>query len=151
MAEMTKELMDLINNGDGYCYWGTASRDGIPNVAIYRGTRAASPDTIVVGSSTVGKTFKNIQENPKASVSVYSKLPHDKSKASAQDFMPVTGGQIKGSVSLYTSGEVFEQTKAMIAERRGSEVAAELQAVGVLKVEEIYSVGIAPDAGSRIA
>ncbi len=150
MAEMTKELMDLINGG-GYCYWGTASKDGIPNVAIYRATRAASPDTIVVSSHVMGKTFKNIQENPRVSVIVYSGLPPNKLQASTKDYMLVSGGQVKGSATLHTSGEVFEQTKARTAERMGAESDARLQAVVVLKVEEIYSVGTAPDAGKRIA
>jgi predicted pyridoxine 5'-phosphate oxidase superfamily flavin-nucleotide-binding protein len=44
MAEMSKELMDLINGG-GYCYLATASKDGMPNVAIIGSTRAVSPDT----------------------------------------------------------------------------------------------------------
>ena len=151
MAEMTKELMNLIDDGDGYCYWGTASKDGVPNVAIYRATRAASPDTIVLTSHIMGKTFENIRENPRASVVVYSGLPSDKRQASPQGFMQVSGGQVKGSASLQSSGEWFEQTKAMMAESVGPEAAAKLQAVVVLKVEEVYSVGGAPDAGKKIA
>jgi len=150
MAEMSKELMDLINGG-GYCYLGTASKDGMPNMAIFGSTRAVSPDTIIMAACSVSKTLKNLQDNPKASVIVYSALPSNKMQASMEDFAQVGGRQIKGSVSLLTSGEMHERTKSMIAERLGAKAAEVMQATVVLKVEEIYSVGVGPEAGKRIA
>jgi hypothetical protein len=149
MAEMSKELVDLINE-IGYCYWGTASRDGMPNMAIKGSTRAASPDTIIMGCS-MGKTLKNLQENPKASVIVYSALPAGKLQASLEDFTKISGGQIKGSVSLHTSDDLHERMISMLTQRLGPEVAAMTKATVVLKVEEIYSVGLGPEAGKRIA
>ena len=150
MAEMSKELMELINGG-GYCYLVTASKDGTPNAAIIGSTRAASPDTIIMAAGLMNKSLKNLQENPKASIIVYSSLPSNKMQATAEDFAKIGGGQIKGSVSLLTSGEMHEQVKKMIAERLGPKWGEMMKATVVLKVEEIYSVGLGPEAGKRIA
>ena len=150
MAEMSKEIMDLIN-GDGYSYVATASKDGMPNMAIIGSTRAVSPDTIVLAAGFMNKAFKNLQENPKASVIVYSELPPKKTQASMEDFAKISGGQIKGSVALMTSGDIHETMKSMLAQRLGPEIAAMTKATVVLKVEEVYSVGLGPEAGKRIA
>ena len=63
MAEMSKELMELINGG-GYCYVGTASKDGMPNMCILGSTRAVSPDTIIMAAGFMNKGLKNLEENP---------------------------------------------------------------------------------------
>jgi predicted pyridoxine 5'-phosphate oxidase superfamily flavin-nucleotide-binding protein len=150
MAEMSPELMNTIN-GDCYCYVATASKDGMPNMAIIGSVRAVSPDTIIMAAGFMNKSLKNLQENPKASVIFYSGLPTQKTKASAAELAKASGGQVKGSVSLLTSGDVFEKTKAAMNERFGPEIAQMVKATVVLKVEEIYTVGLGPEAGKRIA
>ena len=150
MAEMSKELMDLINGG-GYCYFATASKDGMPNVAIIGSTRAVSPDTIIVAAGFMNKGFKNLQENPQASVIVYSNLPFDKMHASMEDFAKIGGGQVKGKVTVLTSGEMYEGVKNTIRERLGPQIADMTKAAISLKVEEVYTVGLGPDAGKRVA
>ena len=150
MANMPKELIDLINGG-GYCYFATASNDGMPNVAIIGSTAAVSPDTILIAAGFMNKGFKNVQENPKASVIVYSNLPANKMKATSEDFAKISGGQIKGKVTVLTSGEVYDQVKTAIRERLGQQMADMIKAALSLKVEEVYSVGLGPDAGKRIA
>jgi predicted pyridoxine 5'-phosphate oxidase superfamily flavin-nucleotide-binding protein len=150
MAEMSKELMDLINGG-GYCYLATASKDGMPNVAIIGSTRAVSPDTILIAAGFMNKNFKNLQENPRASIIVYSNLPANKMQASMEDFAKIGGGQVKGKVTILTSGEVHNQVKSLIKERLGQQMADMTKATISLKVEEVYTVGLGPDAGKRIA
>jgi len=113
MAEMTKELRDLINSG-GYCYLATASKEGMPNVAIIGSTRAVSPDTVVLAAGFMNKNFRNLEKNPKSSVIVYSGLPSNKMQASMEDFSKAWDGQIKGSVTLHTSGEVRERMKTVL-------------------------------------
>jgi predicted pyridoxine 5'-phosphate oxidase superfamily flavin-nucleotide-binding protein len=150
MAEMSKELMDLINGG-GYCYLATASKDGMPNVAIIGSTRAVSPDTILIAAGFMNKNFKNLQENPQASIIVYSNLPTNKMQATMEDFAKIGGGQVKGKATILTSGEVHNQVKSMIKERLGQQMADMTKATISLKVEEVYTVGLGPDAGKRIA
>ena len=150
MAEMSQEIMNMIN-GDDYSYVATASKDGMPNMAIIGSVRAVSPDIIIISAGFMNKAFKNLQENLKASVIVYSALPSKKTQATQEDFAKIGGAQIKGSVSLLTSGDIHERMKKTIEERLGPEMAAIIKATVVLKVEEIYSVGLGPDAGKRIA
>lgn len=118
MTEMSKKLMDLIN-GDGYSYVVTASKEGIPNAAIIGSIRALSPDTIIMAAGFMNKTLKNLQENPKASVIVRSGLPTNKLQATMEDFAKIAGVQVKGSVSLLTSGDMHERVKSIIVERLG--------------------------------
>ena len=149
MAEISKELMDLINSVP-CCYLATASREGVPNVVPAGSTAAVSPDTIVVAGVFLGKTLENLKENPKAAIVVNSAAP-PKAEISVEKLAQVTGGQIKGSVTLLTSGDIHEQTKSMVAKLLGTEAARMLKATVVLKVEEIYSVTPGPEAGKRIA
>jgi predicted pyridoxine 5'-phosphate oxidase superfamily flavin-nucleotide-binding protein len=149
MAEMSKELMELINSG-GYCYLATASKGGMPNVAIIGSTRAVSPDTIVIAAGFMNKGYKNLQENPQASIIVYSNLPTNKMQATMEDFAKIGGGQIKGKATILTSGEVHNQVKNIIKERMGQQMADMTKATISLKVEEVYTVGLGPDAGKRI-
>ncbi len=60
MAEMTKEVMDLVNSVP-CCYLATASKDGVPNVVPAGSTAAVSPDTIVVAGIFLGKTLDRFQ------------------------------------------------------------------------------------------
>jgi predicted pyridoxine 5'-phosphate oxidase superfamily flavin-nucleotide-binding protein len=149
MQQISKELMDLINSAP-CCYLATASKDGVPNVVPVGSTAAVSPDTIVVAGIFLGKTLDNLKENPKAALVVNSAAP-PKAEISVEKMAQITGGQVKGSVTLLTSGDVHEQTKGMLAKILGAEAAQMLKATVVLKVEEVYSITPGPDAGKRIA
>jgi predicted pyridoxine 5'-phosphate oxidase superfamily flavin-nucleotide-binding protein len=140
MTQMSKELMDLINSVP-CCYWATASKNGMPNVGPIGTTTAVSPDTIVAAAIMMGKTLDNLKENPEAAVVVNSMPPaSSKAEMSLEKYAQVTGAQIKGSVTLLTSGDIHEQTKSAVAQVLGPEIAQAVKATAVLKVEEIYSV-----------
>lgn len=140
MAQMSKELMDLINSVP-CCYWATASKDGVPDVAPVGTTGAVSPDTIVAASIFMGKTLDNLRENPTAAIVVNSVPPEVlKKNMSAQKYGQVTGAQIKGSVTLLTSGDTYDKMKNMVAQALGEEVAQAVNTTVVLKVEEVYSL-----------
>jgi len=149
MAEMSPELMDLINSAP-CCYLATASKDGVPNVVPVGSTAAVSPDTIVVAGLFMLKTLENLKQNPKAAVVINATKPPDK-EGSGGKGPKFIGGQVKGSVTLLTSGDMHEQTKNRIAQKIGTEMAGRIKATVVIKAEEIYSVTPGPDAGKRIA
>jgi len=149
MAEMSQELTDLINSAP-CCYLATASKDGIPNVVPVGSTTALSPDTIVVAGLFLLKTLENLKENPKAAVVVNAGTP-PKAERSGKEIPKFTGGQIKGSVTLLTSGDMHEQTKNRIAQMVGTELAGRMKATVVIKAEEIYAIAPGPEAGKRIA
>jgi len=68
-----------------------------------------------------------------------------------ENFAKIAGVQVKGSVSLLTSGDMHERVKSMIVERLGPQMGKIMKATVVLKVEEIYSVGLGPEAERKIA
>jgi len=145
MVEMSKELIDLINNVPS-CYLATATKDGVPNVDPFSSVRAVSADTIVIAANRLGKTVTNLKENPQAALVVHSEPP-PRGEASLERLARVTGGQIKGSATLPTSGDIYEQTKRMTAEILGPEAAEAFDATIVLKVEEVFSITPGPKAG----
>jgi predicted pyridoxine 5'-phosphate oxidase superfamily flavin-nucleotide-binding protein len=150
MAEMSKELMELINSVP-CCYWATASKDGTPNVAAVGTTTAVSPDIIVAAGIFLGKTLDNLKQNPKVAVIVTSVAPApSKAEMTLEKYAQVTGAQIKGSVTLMTSGDIHEQIKSGVARVLGAQVAQMIKETIALKVEEIYSVS-AVEPGKRIA
>ena len=150
MAQMSKELMDMTNSIP-CCYWATASRDGTPNVGPIGTTSAISADEIAAAGILMSKTLENLAENPKAAVLVTS-VPASSSKAgmSAEKYAQVAGAQIKGSVTLLTSGDVHEKMKGLVAKALGVEASQAVNTTLLLKVEEIYSLSGA-EPGKRLA
>jgi predicted pyridoxine 5'-phosphate oxidase superfamily flavin-nucleotide-binding protein len=138
MAEMSKELMDLINSAP-LCYLATVSKDRVPDVAPFASAMAISPDTIVMAATLQGKSVTNLRENPRAALVVHS-APPPKRDASMANIAQVSGGQIKGSATVVTSGAMHEQTKRMTAEVLGPEAAEIFDATIVLTVDEIHSI-----------
>jgi predicted pyridoxine 5'-phosphate oxidase superfamily flavin-nucleotide-binding protein len=63
-----------------------------------------------------------------------------------------TGYQVKGSTTILTSGEVFEET-AKWTEDEGKKLGLPLKSKGavVIKISDIFSVSPGPDAGKKIA
>lgn len=138
MAEMSKELMDLINSAP-LCYLATATKDGAPDVAPFASAMAISPDTIVMAATLRGKSVANLRENSRAALVVHS-APPPKREASMANIAQVSGGQIKGRATILTSGAMHEQAKSMTAEVLGPEAAEIFDATVVLTVEEIHSI-----------
>ena len=62
------------------------------------------------------------------------------------------GYQLKGSVTIETSGQRFEDTARWIGER-SKEVGFPLKSKGavILRIEEIYGVAPGPGAGKKLA
>ena len=115
MANMTQAVMDMIARE--FCYWATADKKGVPHIEMQGSTTAISPDTILMVPRFRKQTFNNLVTNPKAAIIVYASLPHDKTKAQNDQLSLINGFQIKGTATVFTSGEAYEQTKKMVAER----------------------------------
>ena len=149
MVNMTQAMMDMINRE--FCYWATTDENGMPHISLQGSTTAISPDTVLMVPRFRRQTFNNLLENPKAAIIVYSSLPHEKTKAANDELSLINGFQIKGIASVQTSGEAFEQIKKLVAERIHPKMAEVMEQSVILKVEEIYSAGLKPEDGQRIA
>jgi uncharacterized protein len=144
MAEMSDEMMDLINNMPAP-YLATASKEGVPNVVPCGSTRAINADTITITALHLDKTFRNLEENPEVALVFHSELGK---KGEPGD---IRGWQVKGEATLVKSGEYYERAKEGAARRFGEEAANKVKAAVVIKVTEIYDITIGPDAGKRVA
>jgi predicted pyridoxine 5'-phosphate oxidase superfamily flavin-nucleotide-binding protein len=144
MAEMTIEMMNLINNMAAP-YLATASKEGVPNVVPCGSTRAINPDTITITALHLNKTFRNLEENPKVALVFHSEL------GKKGERREVRGWQIKGEATLVNYGEYYERAKEGAVKRFGEEAAKMVKAAVVIRVKEIYNIASGPDAGKRAA
>jgi predicted pyridoxine 5'-phosphate oxidase superfamily flavin-nucleotide-binding protein len=136
MAQMTEKIVELFGKIPTAIF-ATASPDGVPNAVPVGAKKIIDNETILISDQFFNKTLANIKANPKASVTFWE--GHD-------------GYQIKGPVTIETTGSRFEETAKWI-EDMGNKIGAPLKSKGavILKIEEIYNLTPGPDAGKRIA
>lgn len=136
MAKMTQEMQEMFNR-TGIKQLATADKKGIPNVVPINFIKILDDQTILASAVFMSKTFQNLEENPVCALSFWEGF---------------AGYQLKGSVTIETSGKTFEETEAW-TEDEGKKLGLNLKSKGaiVIKVTEIYSVAPGPDAGKKIA
>lgn len=75
----------------------TASKNGVPNVVPFAFVKVYDEDTILLADNFMNKSLNNLKENPEMAICVWD-------TESNQSY------QIKGPVTIVTSGKVFEET-----------------------------------------
>jgi len=134
LVKISKEVIEFIKNArPGYI--GTASKDGVPNVAPKGSLSVIDEETLLYADILPGKTRDNIAENPNVAVAFV-------------DAKSFKGYQIKGRAQSMKSGKVYEETCARIAALPLK--LPKPEAAILIKVQEIYSLSPGPDAGKRI-
>jgi len=115
----------------------TSTADGIPNAVPIGAKKIIDLQTVLISDQFFNKTLANLKTNPKASLMYWE--GHE-------------GYQLKGTVTIETSGDRFDETARWI-EARSAEVGFPLKSKGaiILKIEEIYGIGPGPKAGRRLA
>ena len=136
MGKLNERMKEILNNQQVIAL-STCSREGVPNVVPMSAKKVLDDDAILLSDQYFGKTLKNLHENPKASIAIWDKLE---------------GYQIKGSVIIETSGQIFEETYQWIDET-GKKLGLPLKCKGavILKIEEIFNVSPGPEAGKKVA
>ncbi len=136
MAQMTKEMIDMLEKVP-FAILATATPDGNPNAVPIGAKKILDNGTILLSDQFFNKTLANMKANPRVSLTFWK--DHG-------------GYQIKGSVTIETTGSRYEETAKWI-EDMGKKMGYPLKSKGavILKVEEIYSIGAGPDAGKRLA
>ena len=100
MVRLTEEMKEVFSKNKIFAI-ATASKAGIPNVAPMASVQLVSDDTIWLGDNFLNKTLANVKENPH--MAIYFWEPEKK-----RCF------QIKGSVTVKTSGPDYEKERAQI-------------------------------------
>lgn len=136
MAEMTERMKELFEKVETVSL-GTSTPDGTPNTVPIGAKKIIDDETVLISDQFLNKTLANIKSNPKGSVTYWE---------------GTEGYQLKGTVTVETSGERYEETARWI-EELGNRVGFPLKSKGVLilKIEEIYGVSPGPGAGKQLA
>jgi uncharacterized protein len=135
MAQMTERMQKLLDKVPT-AVLATSTLDGMPNAVPIGAKKIIDPETVLVSDQFFNKTLANIQTNPKVSLMYWE--GHE-------------GYQLKGTVTVETSGHRFEETALWIKER-SDKIGFPLRSKGaiIMKIEEIYAIGPGPKAGRRL-
>ena len=136
MAKMPKEVMDLLNERPSVPkVLTTCDAAGTLNAVPKETLSAVDEETIAFADIWGDKTNVNLKATGKATVAVFK-----------IQVLPV-GYQVKATFQGFqSSGPLFDTFAKQVKEQLNLDI----RAVGVLKVEEVYSAG-PPDPGARIA
>ena len=135
MGKLNDRMKEIFNNQQAIAL-STCSREGVPNVVPMSAKKILDDDTILLSDQFFNKTIKNLRDNPKASIAIWDNME---------------GYQIKGAVTIETSGQIFEETAKWIDEM-GKQLGLPLKCKGavILKIEEIFNVSPGPKAGEKV-
>ena len=135
MAKMNARIKEIFEKQQ-IAPLATATKDGVPNVVPVNAKKILDDETILISDQFFGKTLKNILDNPQVAITIWDNLE---------------GYQIKGSVTIETSGQRFEETAQWI-DGIGKALNLPLKSKGavIMKITEIYTVSPGPDAGKLL-
>jgi predicted pyridoxine 5'-phosphate oxidase superfamily flavin-nucleotide-binding protein len=133
---MTEKMVEMFEKVP-VAILATAKPDGIPNAVPIGAKKIIDRETILISDQFFNKTLANMKANPRVSLTYW------------EDH---AGYQLKGTVTIETTGSRFEETARWI-EEMGKKLGFPIKSKGaiILSVEEIYAVGPGPDAGKRLA
>jgi len=136
MAQMTEGMKELFDKVP-IVVLSTATGDGVPNAVPVGAKKIIDEETILISDQFLNKTLANLKSNPRVSVMYWK---------------GAEGYQLKGTVSVETTGKRFEETSRWI-EEMSTKTGFPLQSKGtiIVRIEEIYSVTPGPGAGKRLA
>jgi uncharacterized protein len=136
MAKMTERMQELFGKVRN-AVLSTATADGVPNAVPIGAKKIIDAETILISDQYFKKTLANMKENPRVSVMYWE---------------GGEGYQLKGAVTIETSGERFEDTARWIDEL-GARLGMPLKSKGaiIFKIEEIYDIAPGPNAGKQLA
>ncbi|MBN1167984.1 MAG: pyridoxamine 5'-phosphate oxidase family protein [Methanospirillaceae archaeon] len=133
MVSLTDEMIHAIREIKVFPL-ATASADGTPNVAPMGAVFVAAPDTIWIMDNYMNKTMQNVKENKKAALYVYG--------AGVKGCF-----QIKGDVSVVSSGEQYEKAKELVESIKPG---LPKRSLVILSITEVFSCMPGSDAGKKI-
>ena len=136
MAHMTKRMKELFDKVPTVVL-STVSEESIPNAVPVGAKKVIDDETILMSDQFFNKTLANMKANPRVTVMFWE--GHE-------------GYQFKGSVTIETIGQRFEDTVRWIDEI-SNKAGFPLKSKGavILRIEEIYSVAPGPGAGKKLA
>jgi len=136
MSKMDQRMKEIFEKQE-IIVIATATKEGIPNVVPIGAKKIIDDETILISDQYFNKTLSNMQKNPIVSITFWDKME---------------GYQIKGTVTIDTSGQIFEDTSKWI-EEMAKEINVPIKSKGavILKITDIYTVTPGRNPGKKIA
>ena len=134
-VKISPDIQEFMKNKLGWV--ATASKDGIPNVAIKGTLRVLDDEHLIFADLYSYKTRKNLEENPNVAIMV-------------MDVESRKGYSLKGTAELISSGPLYDQTYERIKQALGPQVPA-LKYVVKVEVQAIFDQSLGPGGGKQIA
>ena len=131
MVSLNNEIKESLA-GTKTVFLATSSKDCTPNVVPIGAFKLMDDKTLLISDQFFNKTLQNMKENPKIALSWWGEKG---------------GFQLKGSVTIHTQDEIFQQDVAWMKELRPN--LAPKSAV-ILKISDAYQVKPGADAGKKI-
>lgn len=133
MVTLTADMMDAIRKMKVFPV-ATASKDGVPNVIPIGIVELVSDDTVWITDNFMNKTLQNLKSNPKIAMYVWG---------------PEIKGcfQIKGIVTIRTSGKEFEEMKEKLNKKNPALPARSLL---IVKITDVFECKPGPTAGAKL-
>jgi|LQYC01.1.fsa_nt_gi predicted pyridoxine 5'-phosphate oxidase superfamily flavin-nucleotide-binding protein len=136
MAKMNQRIKEIFEKQETIVL-ATATKDGLPNVVPVSAKKIIDDETILISDQFFNKTLKNLQANPQVAITIWDKLE---------------GYQLKGTVTVETSGARFEETAKWIEEMgKAHNLPIKSKGAIIVKLTEIYNVSPGPQAGTKVA
>ena len=135
MAKMTKRMKTLFETVPT-AILATATQDGTPNAVPVGAKKIIDDETILISDQFFNKTLENLTANPKVAITWWE--GHE-------------GYQIKGTATVETTGQRFEDTARWI-EERSAKAGFPLKSKGavIIHVDAVYGVSPGPGAGKNL-
>jgi hypothetical protein len=131
MVKLTTEIKESLA-GTKTVFFATASKNGAPNAVPIGAFKLLDDETMLISDQYFNKTLANLKENPQAAVSFWGEKG---------------GFQIKGTVTIHTSGKIFNDDVAWVKELKPNLVP---KSAVVMKITGVFQVKPGPGAGQKL-
>lgn len=133
MVKLTPEMIEVFKSTK-YFSIATASKTGEPNVVPIGMAILMDPETIWIGNQFFQQTLKNVKENPRVSLLVWT--------AGVPGCL-----KVKGDIKVIESGPDYEKMKVMVKERKPT---LECKGLLLMKITEVFDCRSGAEAGKRL-
>ena len=136
MAKLTDKMKDVFAKA-GVMALATSTVDGDVNVVPIGAIKLLDDETVLISDQYFDKTLTNMRSNPRVAVTYWA--DHE-------------GYQLKGRVTIETSGRRFEETVAWMKDF-GEKIGVPLKSKGavIMTIEDIFDITPGPGAGKKLA
>ncbi len=136
MAKMTQRIKEMFEKAEAVIL-ATATPNGVPNAVPVGAKKIIDDETILISDQYLNKTLENMKNNSQVAITLWKGFE---------------GYQLKGTVTIETSGERFEETAKWIDEMaKAFNLPLKSKGAVIIKISEIYGVAPGPGAGKKLA